>query len=83
MTEKTPKERIDELKAEREPTPRAYHVEYIEPAGWGGKMRETFKRVECDHIEVTSGLVRFIDATGTDVWAIAADRVVGYREEQP
>lgn len=73
--------RIKELRADRGDHDREYRVEYLEDAGWGDRTITSCKYVECDHVEVDSGLVRFIDAAGKDLWAIRADRVIEYKDQ--
>lgn len=56
-----------------------YEVKYHD--GWGNDTREKFRTIDCDDVKVDSGLVRFLDVEGRDVWTIQAERVIEYRRQ--
>ena len=55
-----------------------YSVKHTVSAGWGGNTETTRTHVSCHSIEVADGLLRFLDESGNDEWAIRTDRVLEY-----
>ena len=72
---------VAQTKQLRETFDREYYVTYDEPTDIGD-LRRSHKRVFCDHVEVESGLVRFVDESGNDRWTIEASRVIEYEEAE-
>lgn len=59
-----------------------YSVKHTEDAGWGGRTETTYTHVSCHSVEVSDGLIRFLDESGNDEWTIRADRVLEYEKRE-